>query len=216
MLAVRSGSEAVRMMVRSHRLEGDFKEVIRNHEDRGPEAYPFHLSVREFVAFPVDFELRAFVYDCRLTALSQYNNFVLSPGINRFHEAMLTSAREFVEGEVIPRMSARPNPGMDSYVLDLALDPLPGGAGFKVYVVEVNPMAELAGAACFKWSQDKAVLLGLDAFEFRFNTQVPPFHGVNPAQQKFMEDVVEYGPAAAGTHRAWDKFRAAPRRAAAS
>ena len=29
-------------------------------------------------------------------------------------------------------------------------------------------MAELAGAACFKWSQDKAVLLGVDPFEFRY------------------------------------------------
>ena len=51
-------------------------------------------------------------------------------------------------------------------------------------------MAELAGAACFKWSQDKALLLGLDEFEFRFNTKVPHFGGVNPAQQKFMEDVL--------------------------
>ena len=35
-------------------------------------------------------------------------------------------------------------------------------------MVELNPMAELAGAACFKWSQDKAVLLGVDPFEFRY------------------------------------------------
>ena len=88
-------------------------------------------------------------------------------------------------------------------------------------------MAELAGAACFKWSQDKAVLLGVDPFEFRtdycliwtncaifdgcshhlggrFNRTVPAFHGINPGQQAFMEDVVQYVPGP----QAWDKYMA--------
>ena len=38
----------------------------------------------------------------------------------------------------------------------------------------------------------------------RFNRTVPAFHGVNPAQQAFMEDVVQYVPGP----QAWDKYMA--------
>jgi len=188
MLASNDGMKSVKMMCKSHRIPGDFAQEIKVRQTN--PTHDFNLCVREFVGFPVDYELRAFVYKGKFTCLSQYNNFVLSPGINKHAEGMAAECKTFLEGKVIPGLAEI---GLDSYVLDLALDPQEDGS-HTIYVVELNPMAEFAGGAMFKWSLDKPVMLGYEPFEFRYNTDVPKFQGVNPDQEKFMHDVINYVP----------------------
>ena len=45
----------------------------------------------------------------------------------------------------------------------------------KLYIVELNPLAEFAGTGLFKWhvKHDKAVLLGIEPFEFRCHLTLP-------------------------------------------
>merc|ERR1711924_101059 len=119
------------------------------------------------------------------------NNFVMSPGIIKNADAMAAECKEFLETYVIPGLGKpKPEgPGLDSYVLDLALDPKDDGK-HTIYVVELNPMAEFAGGAMFKWSQDKPIMLGYKPFEFRYNTTVPKFAGVNPDQEPFLADLL--------------------------
>ena len=43
----------------------------------------------------------------------------------------------------------------------------------KVWVVEINPFGELAGACLFSWSKDRDVLMGKKPFEFRIVEEKP-------------------------------------------
>ena len=67
MLAVSSGKEALELLTKSQRIQGDLGVCLETSE-------PMSLVVREFVEFPVENELRGFVYKGAFTALTQYNN----------------------------------------------------------------------------------------------------------------------------------------------
>jgi len=195
MLETLDGQASVNMMIQSDRIVNDFEEEIRLRASTDP-GHVFNLAVREFVNFPPGFELRAFIHQGVFTCLTQYNNFVCDPTLVRRAGEVEKACRRFIDSRIIPGLGAQPAPGLTSFVLDLALDPQPDGS-FNIYVVELNPFAEFTGGALFKWSLDKPVMFGFDPdgapvpFEFRFNTEPPPFRGVNDDQQKFMADVLE-------------------------
>lgn len=108
-------------------------------------------------------EFRAFVYKKQLTAITQYNEFIYFPYMVSQKDAILKSVREFVENEMVPLFS-----NMNNYVLDLALSyPKAEGEDYKVWVVEVNPLAEFAGTGLFSWIEDWQIILGEKPFEFR-------------------------------------------------
>ena len=44
---------------------------------------------------------------------------------------------------------------------------------YKVWIIELNPLAEFAGAGLFDWLKDKPVLLGRKDFEFRCHSKLP-------------------------------------------
>ena len=67
MLAISSGKEALELLTKSKRIQGDLAACLEKSE-------PMSLVVREFVHFPVENELRGFVYKGEFTALTQYNN----------------------------------------------------------------------------------------------------------------------------------------------
>ena len=57
---------------------------------------------------------------------------------------------------------------MQNFIMDLVID----DQG-KVWVVEINPFGELAGACLFSWSKDREVLMGQKPFEFRIVEEKP-------------------------------------------
>jgi len=78
-------------------------------------------------------------------------------------EIIAEKIRAFVENEIVPLFA-----NMKSYVLDLALAyPRGEGDDYKVWVVEVNPLAEFAGTGLFSWLEDWQIILGEKPFEFR-------------------------------------------------
>lgn len=85
-------------------------------------------------------------------------------------EAILGKIRGFVE-EMVPLFS-----NMNNYVLDLAMA-YPRGEGgdgdYKIWIVEVNPLAEFAGTGLFNWLEDWQIILGEKPFEFRTHTVSP-------------------------------------------
>ena len=118
---------------------------------------PMNMIVREFVRFPVMNELRGFVHEKKLTALSQYNNLVHFPQHRHNKQVVEEAVRETME-EVIGAMEDT----LESFIVDLVLDE----AG-RVWVVEVNPFGEMAGSCLFSWSLDREVLMGRKPFQFR-------------------------------------------------
>ena len=104
-----------------------------------------NLIVREFVQFPVKSELRGFVYQGSLTALTQYNRTCYFPDQLETKAEVEEKVRTFMEGFIVAMRSL-----LESFVVDIVVDT----AG-QVWVVEVNPFGELADSCLFSWTKDR-------------------------------------------------------------
>ncbi|KAL6048674.1 Cell division cycle protein 123 [Balamuthia mandrillaris] len=172
-LKVSNGEEGVQLLVESPRIQGDLDAYLHSQK----EDETFNVVVREWGEFDVELEFRAFVYQNKFTALTQYNEFIFFPRMLSQKDTILSVITDFLHKEVMPLMT------LPNYVLDLALK-YPSGEGereeastyrgFKLYVVELNPLAEFAGSGLFDWTKDWDVLLGKKPFEFRVHESEPP------------------------------------------
>ena len=144
--------EATDLLRRSDRIQGDLQHCLDISE-------PMNLIIREFVSFPVKNEFRGFVYKEKFTALTQYNNLAYFPEHLEIKSEIEQKMKEFIEGMKYV---------MECFILDLVID----DKG-KVWVVEINPFGELAGACLFSWSKDRDVLMGKKPFEFRIVEEKP-------------------------------------------
>ena len=151
-MAVSNGQEATDLLRRSDRIQGDLQHCLDIAE-------PMNLIIREFVSFPVKNEFRGFIYKEKLTALTQYNNLAYFPQHLEIKSEMERKIKEFVEGM---------KSVMENCILDLVIDD-----NGKVWVVEMNPFGELAGACLFSWSKDREILMGKKPFEFRIVEEKP-------------------------------------------
>ena len=156
-LSISSGKEGVNMLVISNRIQGDLKDCVARSE-------PLNLIIREFVKFPVELELRGFVWKKKLTALSQYNNIAFLPSLVKQKDEIEAKVKLFME-EFIKRVGEK----IENFVVDIVLD-----YDGKVWVVELNPFGELAGSCLFSWVTDRELLLNEDGrYEFRIQ-EIPP------------------------------------------
>ncbi|KNC55677.1 uncharacterized protein AMSG_01947 [Thecamonas trahens ATCC 50062] len=151
-----SAAQVVASLMSSDRVCADDIPLALEHAHQWSQ----HVVLREWVSLPPWSELRGFVVDGKLTALSQY--FV---GV-RFDE--LVAARDAVEALVKAAFDDfAPRLGISSCVLDLAVD-LDAG---RVYVIELNPFGPPdglgTGTCLFNLATDADVLFGAAPFEFR-------------------------------------------------
>ena len=137
-LAISSGSEAVDLFRKSSRIVGDLEHCLEVSE-------PMNLIVREFVQFPVKNELRGFVYQGSLTALTQYNRTCYFPDQVETKAEVEEKVHTFMKGFIVAMRSL-----LESFVVDIVVDT----AG-QVWVVEVNPFGELADSCLFSWTKDR-------------------------------------------------------------
>ena len=137
-LAISSGSEAVDLFRKSSRIVGDLEHCLEVSE-------PMNVIVREFVQFPVKNELRGFVYQGSLTALTQYNRTCYFPDQLETKAEVEEKVHTFMKGFIVAMRSL-----LESFVVDIVVDT----AG-QVWVVEVNPFGELADSCLFSWTKDR-------------------------------------------------------------
>jgi len=165
-LRVDSGDEAVFLLINSERLQEDFEHYIEN-----PTSL-YQICVRVFMDFEVELEFRGFVYKNKLTCITQYNEFCYFPEMLKHTDDILQKMKEFTSGNLIGKVP------LPNYVIDFMLvseTPEEGPfSNLKVYIVEVNPLAEFAGGGMFTWEHDKHILIGLSPFEFRYATKPKP------------------------------------------
>eukprot|EP01130_Rhizamoeba_saxonica_P005618 TRINITY_DN2240_c0_g1_i2.p1 TRINITY_DN2240_c0_g1~~TRINITY_DN2240_c0_g1_i2.p1 ORF type:complete len:362 (-),score=87.51 TRINITY_DN2240_c0_g1_i2:21-1106(-) len=162
-----NGHECVHLLVQSDRIQADIDEALANPEEE------FNVVVREFADFEVELELRAFVYNGKVTSVTQYNEYCFFPRLLKNRELISNVIKEFVNGDFVKLV------GIEHFVLDLILisdTPDEGPySNLRLWVVEVNPFAEFAGAGMFSWEvkEDKEVLMGKREFEFRLKEDYP-------------------------------------------
>jgi hypothetical protein len=168
LLATTTGVEAVERFLYSERVQEDLHEAASKMEEDAQ--FVFNIVVRELGMFEVRNEIRGFVYNQKLTALTQYNQTCYFPQALLEREGVIAACTEFVE-TLIPALAADPSSaGLANFVVDLVM--LNDG---RVMVIELNPFAEFAGSGLFSWEKqsDLDVLLGRSPFEYRVVERLP-------------------------------------------
>lgn len=192
-LRVGSQEDALSQFVRSRRVQDDLATAISDFESGRPQVYD--LYIREYAEFPIEAELRGFVYDRKLTALTAYHDHLYVPFIDENADEIREKAGEFVSDVVIPALCGHlPGAASERFCLDIAYRKNLDGT-YKFWCVELNCFAEIAGTCKFTWHNDKAVLMGLDPFEFRYNSKIPKFDPFFASSHtRWMDDLlVKYG-----------------------
>eukprot|EP01155_Anaeramoeba_flamelloides_P030618 Anaeramoba_flamelloidesa87125_41.p1 GENE.a87125_41~~a87125_41.p1 ORF type:complete len:286 (-),score=87.49 a87125_41:123-980(-) len=186
-LSCKTGMEAIKLLIESKRIQGDLLQYAVEG------LFELQFWLREFHFFPVELEMRAFVYKKKLTALTQYNEFVYFPKIERNKSAIMEKVQNFVK-QIIQEIP------FQNFVLDInpcfendnspLLDEEKDFSQLKIYICELNPLAEFAGSGCFDWVKDRDVLTGNSPFEFRI-VEKPPQFGIQNIPETWKELIFE-------------------------
>ena len=155
-LSVRSGAEAMALLLRSERIFDDLELALEEGEGRWTQ----HLVVRKWMDMPLWCEYRGFVHGGQLTALSQYFApcFFAELQSEEAQRHAIDSARALLAQirDLLP----------PAVVADFAV--MSDGS---VLLLEINPFNNYAGcgtSAClFDWRADREVLEGRRPFELR-------------------------------------------------
>lgn len=132
-LRCRNGEDAVNLLIRSGRLQDDLKHYIEMPDQ------VYQICVREFTNFEVlfrlffsvsltvqvDLEFRGFVWNNKMTAVTQYNEFCFFPGtlcsffllpqlqeMTQYKDSIDAAIRPFTEQNLIGKVK------LDSFVID--------------------------------------------------------------------------------------------------
>eukprot|EP01100_Stratorugosa_tubuloviscum_P012381 TRINITY_DN5858_c3_g1_i1.p1 TRINITY_DN5858_c3_g1~~TRINITY_DN5858_c3_g1_i1.p1 ORF type:complete len:396 (+),score=173.83 TRINITY_DN5858_c3_g1_i1:50-1189(+) len=175
-LSVEKAIDSIKLLIESARIQGDLEKAIEDMQLKGTT---FNLVVREFHQFDAEMEFRGFVYGRKLTALTQYNEFVYFPSIVLNKLNIQNLIINCFEQQILPLVK------LDNCTIDFVLIPIDKRAAtseqlelinLKLYVVELNPFAEFAGSGLFSWITEMDLLMGKRQFEFRVLEKAPTIH----------------------------------------
>ena len=177
-MSVTSGKEAVAMFIDSQRIYEDLTTSLQTLSE-----FPrINISIRQFVPLRCELEIRVFVVNERITAMSQYYSSCFVP--------WLAEKKQFIQ-QRIEDCFAEINPiiNLNSYVIDFAFD-----YDDRLWVVEVNLPPPAAGMALFDRNlpADINIVNGSAEFEFRINTTDDPSIDLRKNHRMFFDRLKEH------------------------
>nr|KAG5700642.1 hypothetical protein BaRGS_015472 [Batillaria attramentaria] len=141
-------------------LDDDVKEMF--HEN---------LVVRAFVDIDVDMELRGFVFDGSLVALSQYHYLTYSPRLVEKQDELQARILSFYQNILKPKLQWNNFGKFErAFIIDFAV----GSKDDKLWVTRIKPFMATVDAALFSWDRERHLLEGEEGFQFRINTRPKP------------------------------------------
>lgn len=180
LMKVHSAVAALEICGLSSRCISDIKRAI-DHVEQVP--WHMHFVVREFLPIPFEFELRGFVFQRRLVALTQYATDIFVESFVSHKQIIENNVCSYFETQVKPRLD--PVPDLEDYILDLVIM-WPDLSSIKV--LELNPYTNQTGAGFFDWTIDADLLHGKAPFLFRVRTEALPAGKLDPMY--LVEDVL--------------------------
>jgi len=151
----RSGKDAMYLLRHSLRIKEDLQQLHTWNKIAGLSV---SISVRKWnadVARHPSMEFRGFVYNNQLNAVSQYDDVAYYPNVVRYKEIICTKIKTFFDQHVKEALQEHKN-----YVVDFFVGPE------RVYLIEINPFHNGAGACLFTWREHREVFMN-GPFEFR-------------------------------------------------
>jgi hypothetical protein len=183
------GVQATRLLIQSHRIQDDLQQYAEGTIGIKSNESPFNFIIREFRTFDVQHELRGFVYNRKLTALTQYNELVYFPLYSdaKYRNTivqLISKQFEFIVSRNFPaslnhcvvdfvicfptevdeerkQSSSSSSSSSDASLFGSDLTATIQSLNtMKVYIIELNPFAEFAGSGMFDWIRDRDILTG--------------------------------------------------------
>ncbi|CAF1108145.1 unnamed protein product [Adineta ricciae] len=141
-----------------------YQDMLLATEAQNPsdDLFKENIILRPFTPIDVDMEFRGFVYQQRLTCLSQYNYLIYSPRLSQWKDEILDKINVFFNETVTAKLNTYQS---QDYVIDFALtksvnDDADDVRSMKVWVIELNPFMETTDGALFSWQHEKQLLQG--------------------------------------------------------
>ena len=132
-----NAKEAMNLLLTSERIHLDFQDWIK---EGGKEM----LAIREFgQSLYDDLEFRAFIYESKLTAITQYNHYIKFDHIIKNKDKYQQMIHDFWNKN-IKNIIKITNYSIDFAILDEN----------KVMVIEMSPFLKSTGPCCLKWELD--------------------------------------------------------------
>jgi len=114
--------------------------------------YDMHVAIRSWVDnLDYSMEFRAFIYERKLTAISQYDPYCFFENLLPVQEEVKSKIVRFFDEVIKEKMREFTS----SYVMDFGI--LDNG---QPIVIEINNFHKTTGSALFSWETDKEILLG--------------------------------------------------------
>jgi len=172
-LRSRTGREAMNLIVTSERVYSDILLALDcfdieskvDSEDEHDGKKEVNWDTRIFIRkwddrVRDDYEFRGFVYQGKLTALSQYNHYCVFPYLMEQKDMLCSLMFDFFD-------TVKDKILLENYIIDFCVLFKEGDEEMEVMVVELNPFERSTGSCLFCWRQDKDILEGREEFEFR-------------------------------------------------
>jgi len=158
-LVVKNGKEALNLFMKSDRVREDCRREIGREED-----YDMTVIIRKWVDIPCQLEVRGFVTNRNLNALTQYyDNCFLEELVDRKNELEEKIFRCWEEiKDLLP---------FENAIVDFCLD-----ENDNAILLEINPFDTFTGSGLFCYIQDWEVITGRAKFEFRVIEDVNDKH----------------------------------------
>lgn len=186
------------MLIRSERIQNDLKEYVNS-----PKAEMLNVVIREFRFFHPELEFRAFIWNRKLTSITQYNEMCFFPCVLKHKSEIEKILRDQLENRIIPNIPHR----LSNFALDIVLCPNDEESQLHfinqpltekrflnntLFVIEVNPLAEFTGFGLFNWDLDHEIIKGKKEFEFRVSKKAPEFafNNLNDRNKRLLQQLL--------------------------
>ena len=173
-LRMTCASDVLSVFVISERIYQDMLLATEVHA-RNQTPFTENIILRPFVPIDVDMEFRGFVFQRRLTCLSQYNYLIHSQRLCQGKDSIGEKISSFFNETVREKLKDYRS---DNYVIDFALAKTgeclfsrasnlvllngiladEGLDGMRVWVIELNPFMETTDGALFSWEHERHLL----------------------------------------------------------
>ena len=135
-LIVKNGKDALNLLLTSARNHQDISDWINNG---GKE----QIALREWNnELSTDYEFRTFVYNNKITAISQYDHYGIFPHLFEEREKIEKLIHDFWEKEVKNRIN------FPYYIIDF------GYINGKIIFIELSPFLPTIGECLYNWNGD--------------------------------------------------------------
>jgi hypothetical protein len=149
-LRIQSGQEATELLIKSQRIFCDISFHFQ-HGLEGTSSGSLALLLREWVDMRPDYEFRCYVYQGKMTAISQYHCYSQFDSLQD-EKHVLAVRDSIVEFHSVVSDAF----SLPSYVIDIAVDP----RDMSCQVIELNPFGKAmsSGSGLFHWIHDEDLL----------------------------------------------------------